>query len=227
MVYDYRHFHYMTRPEQLATHTMQGELRPTKRALFLVFAISFLLFGFRNVYGFGSHTVMHILAQEGEAMYQIARLTSLIGSLVYSGLYVAFIIFGISFIFAAFTEIPYRAFLPLQLIVASLYIADKALLTLLFVMRDEVASLSIFSFGPLAHRWIDNEFIVYFLNQWSIFTILIVLLQYRFIKAIEPNGKRAFVIVIGLHLFMTLIIAGLSLTPFDDLYRSIMGGGVR
>lgn len=227
MVYDYRHFHYMTHPEQLAAHTMQGELRPTKRALFLVFAVSFLLFGFRNVYGFGSHAVMHILAQEGEAMYQVARLMSLLGSVLYSGLYVALIIFGMAFIFAAFTEIPYRAFLPLQLIVASLYLFEKALLTLFFVMRDEIASLSVFSFGPLAHRWIDNEFLVYFLNQWSIFTIVIISLQYRFIKTLEPNGKRAFVLVVGLHLFITLIIAGISLTPFDDLYRSLMGGGVR
>ena len=50
-------------------------------------------------------------------------------------------------------------------------------------MKGEVANVSFLSFGPLAATFFETPYLIFFLNQITITTVIIIAFQYRFIHS--------------------------------------------
>ena len=120
----------------------------------------------------------------------------------------------------------------MQSYVAALLIIEKALIFLLFAVLGYTTTLSMFSFGPMAATFINfpnpyvNEFSAYFFNQLTVFTALIIAIQYRYVRSFtEFSPKGILFILIMLHILVALLIASFSLLPLADMLKGFTEGG--
>ncbi|MBD7984609.1 hypothetical protein H9649_08460 [Sporosarcina sp. Sa2YVA2] len=227
MFFDYRFWHYVTRPHDLATAIQTSEMRQFNRRLVIVFITGILLFVLRNLWGLNTESLTALLTTMSTSDYIIARYASLAGTIIWSAIYIAFHLFGVAYILSLLTKVPYKQLVPLQLLVTGLLLLEKALLFGVFAIKGSTVSLSFLSFGPLAVTIMDNWYLILFMNQLTIFSALIITLQYRYIRTFIVEGKRKehFWMIIGLHVAMALVTAAVAFIPFDTLLNSVFGGG--
>lgn len=227
MFFNYRFWHFITRPFELAAQLQAGTMRNFNRRLLIVFLAGIALFALREIWGMGTEALSSLLMEMTTTDYIIARYASLAGTIFWSILYIAFHIFGVAFILSVLTKIPYRQLVPLQVLITGILLMEKALLFIVFAIKGETVSLSFLSFGPLAATVMENWYLILFMNQLTITSALIITLQYRFIRGFIADGvrKRQLWMLIGLHIAMALITAAVTYIPFDSILNSLFGGG--
>ena len=94
------------------------------------------------------------------------------------------------------------------------------------MMLGITTPVSLFSFGPLAATVFDHPFLVFFFNQLSIFTALIIALQVRFIRSFtEMNPRTILLIITAIHIVMALITATISILPLEEWFIRFVEGG--
>jgi len=203
-------------------------MRGFGKRMLLVFLIGIILFGVRNWWGMGTETLTPLLTTMTTSDYTIARFTSLLGSLSWSVIYMTFHFIGFAFILSLVTTIPFNRILPAQLLMTGLLLIEKALVFLVFLMKGEVANVSFLSFGPLAATFLEEPYWIFFLNQITITTVIIIAFQYRFIISfIDVTKKRQLILVlIVIHAAIALITAGIGFIPMDSLFERFIEGGV-
>ncbi|WP_262174312.1 hypothetical protein [Saccharococcus sp. Marseille-Q5394] len=227
MFFEYRFWHFLTRPYELATQLQTGTMRHFNRRLLLVFLAGIALFALREIWGMGTEALTSVMTIMTTTDYIIARYASLAGTILWSILYITFHIFGVALILSALTKIPYRQLVPLQVIIAGVLLMEKAIIFIVFAMKGATVSLSFLSFGPLAVTVMDNWYLILFMNQLTVTSALIITLQYRYIRGFIADGrwKEHLWILIGLHVAMALITAAVAYIPFDSILNSLFGGG--
>lgn len=175
----------------------------------------------------GTEALTSLMTSMTTTDYIIARYASLAGTFIWSILYIAFHIFGVSLILSTLTKIPYQKLVPLQVLVTGVLLLEKAVLFIVFALKGVTVGLSFLSFGPLAVTVMGNWYLILFMNQLTITSALIITLQYRFIRGFLVDGrwKEQLWILIGLHVAMALITAAVAFIPFDSILNSLFGGG--
>ncbi|MFC5604851.1 hypothetical protein [Sporosarcina koreensis] len=227
MFFEYRFWHFLTRPNELASQLQTGTMRHFNRRLLLIFLAGIALFALREFWGMGTEAFTSLLTTMTTTDYIIARYASLAGTILWAILYIAFHIFGVAWILSMLTKIPYRQLVPLQVLMTGLLLLEKTVLFIVFAIKGATVSLSFLSFGPLAVTVMENWFLILFMNQLTITSALIITLQYRFIRGFLVDGRwREYLwILIGLHVAMALITAAVAYIPFDSILNSLFGGG--
>lgn len=227
MFFDYRFWHYLTRPYDLATHLQTGTMRNFHKRLYIVFLTGIILFAIRNSWGMNTEALTALMTTMTTTDYVIARFASLAGTIIWSIIYIAFHIFGVAIILSWITKIPSRQLVPLQVLMTGILLMEKAIIFIVFAIKGESVSLSFLSFGPLAVTIMENWYLILFLNQLTITSALIITLQYRFIRGFIADGKwrEQLWMLIGLHVAMALITAAVAYIPFDAILNSLFGGG--
>ncbi|MGI2327707.1 hypothetical protein [Planococcus sp. YIM B11945] len=185
-----------------------------------------LVFVLREIWGMDTATLTPLLAAGQWDEYTLARWISLAGTLIWAGIYLAFHSYGVAFLFAKLTKMTWQSAIVMQSFVVAILVIEKALMLVLFLMVGYTTVLSMFSFGPLAATFIDIPFLTYFFNQLTVFTALIIAIQYRFVRSFtEYSPKRILFILILLHVFVALIIASLSYVPVTDMLEGFTREG--
>ncbi|MFS0690440.1 hypothetical protein AB1K89_14495 [Sporosarcina sp. 179-K 8C2 HS] len=227
MFFDYRFWHFLTRPYDLASQMQTGTMRHFNRRLLIVFLAGIAIFLLRETWGMGTEALTSLMTTMTTTDYIIARYASLAGTFLWSILYIAFHIFGVALILSRLTKIPYRQLVPLQVLITGLLLMEKAILFIVFALKGSTVSLSFLSFGPLAVTVMENWYLILFMNQLTITSALIITLQYRFIRGFVEDGrwKEHLWILIGMHFAMALITAAVAFIPFDSILNSLFGGG--
>ncbi|MDN4605970.1 hypothetical protein [Sporosarcina highlanderae] len=217
----------MTKPDELALNLQTGTMRNFTRRLIIVLLTGILLFSLRNIWGMNTETLTSLMVSMTTTDYILARFASLIGTIIWSVLYIGFHIFGIALILSGITKIPYHRLVPLQVLIIGILLMEKAVLFIVFTIKGVTVNLSFLSFGPLAATVMENWYLILFLNQLTITSALIITLQYRFISAYLPevNRKASLMMLVGLHIAMALITASVAFIPFNAMLNSIFGGG--
>ncbi|CAM3133993.1 hypothetical protein FITA111629_05355 [Filibacter tadaridae] len=227
MFFDFKFWHFLTNPRDLTNKLQTSEMRGFTKRIWIVFLIGVLLFSLREIWGMGTQSLTPLLSTMTTTDYTLARYASLVGTIIWAIIYLAFHFFGIAYILSLLTGIPFKKLLPLQLLVTGLLLLEKAVIFLVFTMIGGTANVSFLSFGPLAITFLDNLYIVFALNQITITTVLIIVLQSRFIRSYTgiPEKRNLLLILIGIHLVMALITAAIGFIPMEGLFNSIVGGG--
>ncbi|GKV57423.1 hypothetical protein NCCP2222_33700 [Sporosarcina sp. NCCP-2222] len=227
MFFDYKFWHYLTRPHELAGSLQTATMRKYRSRVFFVILAGLFIFACRNIWGMGTEALTPILATMSLEDYTLARISSLVGMLIWAILYMAFHYYGVAYILSLITSIPFRKLLPLQLLVTGLLLMEKALVFFVFAVKGASASVSFLSFGPLAATVLENWYLILFLNQLTITGALIIALQYRYIRSFEGMREQRHLLwtLFGIHLFMAFITAAVGFIPFETLYYKVVGGG--
>ncbi len=226
MISDFRFWHFFPRQGQLI-HTIQTtEMRNVNKRIAWIFLVGLLVFATTEIWGMNTESLTPLLAAGMWDAYTLARWTSLMGTLLWGGFYLAFHLYGAAFLFKKLLRMPWRAALIMQLYVTALLVIEKGLLTVVFAITGTTLSVSLFSFGPIASTFLDHSFFIYFFNQLTLFTSLIIAVQYRFVRSFTKiNPKLILFGLIVLHLVSALIVASFSLIPIDDMLIGFMEGG--
>ncbi len=228
MFFDFKFWRYITNPYQLADQLQTSSMRGFKKRVLSVFLIGVLLFAIRDIWGMNTESITSLLSTMTTTDFTIARSVSLVGAVMWSLIYIAFHFFGFAYLLSGLTAIPFKKLLPLQLLVTGILLLEKAVILLVFTVKGATTSVSFLSFGPLAATFLDNWYIILFLNQLTVTTALIVALQYQFIRSYTGNLKRkGFLwILIGIHVAMALIVAAVGFIPLESLFHSLVEGGI-
>jgi len=228
MFFNFTFRHYLTKPHDLAAQLQSSSMRGFKKRVLFVFLLGVILFGLQNWWGMGTESLTVLLTSVSTADYTVARYASLLGAVCWAVIYISFHLYGFAFLLSRLTGIAFKKLLPLQLLVTGLLLLEKALVFLVFVMKGEVANVSFLSFGPLAITFLEIDYWIFFFNQLTITTIIIIALQSKFIRPfIGNNGmKKVVFALIVIHVAMALITAGVGYIPFERILDEVIGGGV-
>lgn len=201
-------------------------MRNVNKRIACIIAIGLLVFAISEIWGMNTDSLTPLLAAGMWDAYTLARWTSLAGTLLWAGFYLAFHLYGAAFLYSRILRMPWRAAIIMQTYVTALLVIEKGLIFVLFALTGFTMSVSIFSFGPIAATFLDNNFLIYFFNQLTLFTSLIIAVQYRFIRSFTKINPALILFgLIMLHIFVALIVASFSLIPVDDMLSGFMEGG--
>ncbi|WP_394121351.1 hypothetical protein [Planococcus donghaensis] len=226
MISDFRFWHFFPRQGQLIHNIQNTEMRNVNKRIACIIAIGLLVFAISEIWGMNTDSLTPLLAAGMWDAYTLARWTSLAGTLLWAGFYLAFHLYGAAFLFSKILRMPWRAAIIMQTYVTALLVIEKGLVFVLFSVTGFTMPVSIFSFGPIAATFLDNHFLIYFFNQLTLFTSLIIAVQYRFIRSFTKiNPKLILFGLIILHIFAALIVASFGLIPVDDMLSGFMEGG--
>lgn len=227
MFFNFTFRQYLTNPHRLADDLQTSTIRGFRKRIIFVFLAGLLLFGARSWWGMGTESLTPLVATMTTADFTLARFASFIGSLIWSIIYISFHFFGFAYIVHLLTKISYKKLLPLQLLVTSLLLMEKALVFLVFVSKGATANYSFLSFGPVAATYLESKYLILFLNQLTITTALIIALQLSFIRVFMGESKRKPLLwsLIGIHIVIALLTAAVGFIPLETLFDLIFDGG--
>ncbi|AQU80280.1 MULTISPECIES: hypothetical protein [Planococcus] len=226
MISDFKFWHFFSRQGQLIHNIQTTEMRNVNKRIACIIAIGLLVFAIGEVWGMNTSSLTPLLSAGMWDAYTLARWTSLMGTLLWAGFYVAFHLYGASFLFSKILKMPWRGAIIMQMYVTALLVIEKGLIFLLFAVTGFTTSVSFFSFGPIAATFLDNHFLIYFFNQLTVFTSLIIAVQYRFIRSFTKISPKLILFgLIMLHIFVALFVALFSLVPVNDMLSGFMEGG--
>ncbi len=228
MIFDYNFLKDVPRPKRLGMKVQQYDIRGTTLPIVLLFIGFVALFAFRAFWGFGTESTTALVVTDGVGTFALARILRLVGTILGGLLYVTFLLYGIPFLLSTFTDIAFKQWIPVQIGITAIVFFALVIDTLLGVMTGLSTNASIFSFGPIAWTYIDNEFFILLLNQISLVLFLVIFMQYDYAKGLQPSldTKRLLFTILTLYLFIILIISTVQMIPFDKLATFIIGGGV-
>ncbi len=226
MIFDFRFWHYFTRQGELIHNLQNGEMRHLNKRLGWILTIGILVFALREIWGMNTTSLTPYLAQGQWDEYTLARWTSLAGTLIWAGIYLAFHLYGSAFLFSKFLKMSWRSALVMQAYVVSLLVVEKALTFFVFALVGYTMPVSLFSFGPLAATFVGIAILIYFFNQLTIFTALIIAVQYRYIRSFTKYSPKLILFgLIVLHILVALAVASLSYIPLGEMLSDFTRGG--
>ncbi|MDN7244731.1 hypothetical protein ACSFXN_01375 [Planococcus sp. 1R117A] len=232
MIFDFKFWHYFTRQGELIHNLQENEMRKFNQRLAWIFALGVLLFALREIWGMNTTSLTPYLTEASWDAYTLARWTSLAGTLIWAGLYLAFHSYGVAFLFSKLTKMTFRAAIVMQAYVVALLVIEKALTFFLFAVTGFTMPVSLFSFGPLAVTFLDNtlmnhSFLIFFFNQLTIFTSLIIAVQYRYVRSFTAfSPKLILLLLILIHIVAALAIAAFSAyVPIGEMLSDFTRGG--
>lgn len=191
-------------------------MRDFKGRVWFVVLCGVLLFALRDVWGMHTEGLTSLFAKGFGETYVIARIVSLIGAILWSLIYIAFYFFGISYILHKLTNVDLAKIAVLQLFVVSLLLMEKAFVFILYSLVGYTTDFSVLSFGPMAALFLSNKFFIYFFNELSLVTGLIVALQYQFLRIYtDLSGRNLIIILIAIPVVLALLVAGFEILPIE------------
>lgn len=227
MIFDFKFWHYFVRQGQLIHNLENSEMRYFNKRLGWLFALGVLLFTLREIWGMNNSSLTQFLVAGDFDAYTLARWTALAGTLIWAGIYLAFHTYGAAFLFSRLLKVPWRAALVMQTYVTAILVIEKALLFLVFALLGYTTNLSIFSFGPLAAMVFDHAFVIFSFNQLTVFTSLIIAIQYRFLRNfVSFSPKMLLFGLVLLHVLIAIAIGALSFVPLADMLEGFTEGVV-
>lgn len=219
MFYNYSFFHSLFHPSTLTTAVSNSnEIRGYKRRVFFVLLFTLAVFAVQNIWGMGTSSFSHLFATNDAKTYFTARMISFIATLIWAGLFFIFHYFFVSLILFMLTEVPQKWIRKVQLYVVATLMIEKLILFIVFYIVGYATNLNFFSVAPLVAKVTNEDFVLFALNQLTIFSVLTIIIQYTFIKRwMETSAhKQLLTRIIGIHVLFAIIIGLLSALPLQD-----------
>ncbi|MEN2769075.1 hypothetical protein [Ornithinibacillus xuwenensis] len=150
---------------------------------------SVLVFTWMSVIGIGSSLISNGAVLLDPAEYELQKFWFIIGRVIYSLLFVLFILFLSSLLFYWVTKVPYKKLVLMQVVVLFVMLIERLLWIPLVVYAGLDWYVSPFSFGIMASYITDISFLIYFFGAISIFQIWIIGFQIKFLCKLSAIHK--------------------------------------
>ncbi|MFJ7832494.1 hypothetical protein ACIQXU_20095 [Peribacillus sp. NPDC097284] len=158
-----------------------------------LYFLSVLVFSVSGYFGIGSESFSKNITKMDVSEFETGKLLIVIGNMIAGLFYPSIYIFLASLFFWVVLDIPYIKTVIVQMITLSLYLLEKVLLIPLFVLMDIGHDANPFSLGVISQYFIRSDYFIHFFSEITIFQILIISLQYYYLKVYTERSK-AFVL---------------------------------
>ena len=218
LLYDFTFWRHLVQPTSL-TNLLNKEyeegitIRGYKKSLYLIFFFTLVYYIVRNLLGIGTEPLTELLATDMNDLYVVARLLSLAGTIVIAILFWILHYYVISYTIAALTELPIKWVQKIQLYVIFFIVLEKALTLVAFTIAGFNTPFTFFSLAPMTAYIYYDEFLLFFLNQLTVATLITVVVQYKFLSNWIDHKKTLLAKLVLLQLTIALIVAVISILP--------------
>ncbi|CEA01960.1 hypothetical protein BN1050_01085 [Metalysinibacillus saudimassiliensis] len=219
MFYDYAFFKSLFNPSSLTTAlAREAEIRGYKRRVAFVVFFTLLIFALQNIWGMGTAGLSHLFATNEANTYFVARMISFAITIVWAILFFVFHYYLIAFVLATFNELPKQWVRKVQLFVVAIFMTEKAILLAVFYSVGFTTNLNFFSLAPLVAKVTSEPIILFTLNQLSVFSVLAIIVQYKFLKRwMEQSAHKGLLAkIIAIHIVLAIIIGLMSSMPLQQ-----------
>ncbi|PZX05912.1 hypothetical protein C7437_102379 [Psychrobacillus insolitus] len=217
MFFDFRFWKHLFHQNELIDSLKNTTMRNFEKRVWLVAILGVLLYALKDIWGMNTEGLSSLFVEGYEDTYSVARITSLFSTIIFSLIYMAFHFFGIAYVLHKMTGVQLSKATIMQFFVVSLLLLEKAAIFAVFAILGYTTAFSFFSFGPLAATFLNNEFFIYFFNQLSIITAVVIALQFRFLRAFTAmSTSKLMILLIVLHLVLAALTAGISVLPLGE-----------
>lgn len=182
----------------------------------IILVISLILAGISAFFGIGNEAVSKQIYDVSSAEFEMMKALFAAGQMIQSLLITTALIFFPALVFWVFTDIEYSKLVVIGLLTAAITLIEKIILIpfQLFFGIEEVSSP--FGLGVVTQYITEFEFLNYLLGTVSIFSIWIMVLQYRYLKwTTEKKKGLILLIVLATNLFIWIFSSLFSYIKFE------------
>lgn len=219
MFFEFRFWKYLfNRNDLIGSLKEDATMRDFQSRVWFVAVFGVLLYALRDIWGINTEELTTLFVNGYEDTFTIARITSLIGSVIWSLLYMSFHFFVIAFILHKITKVELSKAAVLQLFVVALLLMEKAFNFFLYAVVGYTTDYSVLSFGPLAATFLEHSYFNHFFDELSLITALIIAIQFHFLRAFTTlSARNLFFILVVIQVILALITAGFEVLPIETL----------
>ena len=217
MFFEFRFWKYLFKRNELIVSLKEdATMRDFESRVWFVAIFGVLLYALRDIWGIHTEQLTTLFVNGYEDTFTIARIISLIGTIIWSLLYMAFHFFVISFILHKITNVDLSKVAVVQLFVVALLLMEQAFNYFLYAVVGYATDYSVLSFGPLAATFLEHSYFNHFFNELSLITALIIAIQFHFIRAFTTlSARNLFFILVVIQVILALITAGFEVLPIE------------
>ena len=218
MFFEFRFWKYLfNRNELIVSLKEDATMRGFQSRVWFVAIFGVILYALRDIWGLHTEELTALFVNGYEDTFTIARITSLIGTIIWSLLYMGFHFFIIAFILHKIANVELSKVAVLQLFVVALLLMEKAFNFFLYAIVGYATDYSVLSFGPLAATFLEHSYFNHFFNELSLITALIIALQFHFLRAFTTlSARNLFILLIVIQVILSLISAGFEVLPIES-----------
>lgn len=218
MFFEFRFWkHLFNRNNLIVSLKDDSTMRDFQSRVWLIAIFGVLLYALRDIWGLHTEELTYLFVNGYEDTFTIARMVSLVGTIIWSLLYMAFHFFVMAFILHKITKVDLSKIAVLQLFVVALLLMEKAFNYFLYAVVGYATDYSVLSFGPLAATFIEQTYFNHFFNELSLITGLIIAIQYHFLRAFTAMSTRnLFILLIVIQVILAFITAGFQIMPIES-----------
>jgi hypothetical protein len=175
--------------------------------LLLLYVLSIVIMGISAYFGIGSESVSKEVVDSNAAAFESKKLLILAGNMIAGLLFPSIFLFFSSLILWIFTDIEYMRIVIVQMFVFVVALLEKAISIPLFLLLDVNQDANPFSLGVIGQHFISNEFFIHFFGEITIFQLVIIYLQYYYLKYLSDTNKYLILFAVCLFYIVTWVVA--------------------
>lgn len=227
MLYEYKFWHQLANPSSLTyalDNSEDGKLKGYKKSLSLVLGFTILFFVLKNIWGMNTADLTSLLVTGEVDRYSFARLISLLSAIIWGILFFVFHYYIVTYVLHLLTEIPYKWIQKIQLYVIFVIVVEKAITFIVFAIVGFGTPYTFFSIAPITAYIYFHEYLLYFLNQLTVATIVTIWIQYTFMSEWEEENKKVLLAkLILVQVLLAVIVALISILPISNWIERGLG----
>lgn len=178
-------------------------------SILFLFLISICVYVLSGTLGIGSESLSKELSSVSNHAFEARKQLFIIGRLLQGILIPCVFIFGTALYYMAFINGSFRKLVTVQLSVFSLFLIEKIIQIPLFLMLNVDGTSDIFSLGIIAQYITQNELMIHFLGQITLFRIGMLAFSYYYLTRIVEVSKKTLITAIGILFLLYWIFASL------------------
>lgn len=225
-MYEFKFWQQLSQPT-LLTHNLEksedGRLVGYKKWVWMIFGFTLLFFIARNIWGMNTADLTALLVSGEGDLYSFARLMSLVGTSLAGILFFIFHYYFITYIIHLLTNIPYRWIQKVQLYVIGVIVVEKVLTMVVFAIAGFATPFTFFSLAPMMAYVYYHDYLLFFLNQLTVATVVTIWVQYTFLSQWSERPKALLGKLILIQVVVAALVALYSILPIFTWIEGWLG----
>ena len=215
-MYEFKFWQQLSHPSQLIHNLESSEdhkLKGYLTSVWVIFGFTLLFFIVRNFWGTNTADLTALLVKGEDHLYSFARMMSLFGAILAGILFFVFHYYVITYVIYLLTKIPYRWIQNVQLYTLFFIVFEKTLTIIVFAVAGFSTPFTLFSLAPAMAYVYYQDYLLFFLNQLTIATIITVWIQYIFLSNWVERPKTLLIKLILIQVVFAALVALFSILP--------------
>ncbi|MFJ8261886.1 hypothetical protein ACIQ4I_07945 [Rummeliibacillus sp. NPDC094406] len=178
-----------------------------KLNILILFVISVCVYVVSGVLGIGTESLSKELPSVSSHAFEARKQLFLVGRLLQGILIPCVFLFGSALYYYAFINGGFRKLVIAQMNIFGIFLIEKIIQIPLFLLLNIDVTSNIFSFGIIAQYMTNNEVIIHFLGEITLFRIAMLVYSYYYLSRIVEVRKKTLIIAISILFLLYWIFA--------------------